>query len=72
MASSSKPYSPITRHRTTTPTPQAEFSKKLFRSSFLTLSSIFGAFYFGQHDCCALAVAVFCASLNYWRHAVKV
>ena len=51
---------------------QAEFSKKLFRSSFLTLASIGAAWYFQQYDCCFLAVSVLVASLNYWRHSVKV
>ena len=51
---------------------QAEFSAKLWYSSFYTVISIAAAIYFRQLDCCLLAVAVLCASLNYWRHAAKV
>lgn len=51
---------------------QAEFSAKLWYSSFYTVISIAAALYFRQLDCCMLAVAVLCASLNYWRHAAKV
>jgi hypothetical protein len=54
---------------------QAEFAIKLFRSSWLTVSSILGAFYFGQvdfHTCwCVCARAFYFGLKRQWYAGAK-
>ncbi|OQS01093.1 hypothetical protein ACHHYP_01839 [Achlya hypogyna] len=47
-----------------------QYSARLFRSSFLTVASVYSAAQNELWDCCFLTLLVLLTSINYWRHPV--